>query len=676
MAKSDGKIYRIFGLTALAGVFCLINACAHSAIFDADIWLHLKAGEFILQNKFIPVCDIFSFSLWSKPWVNHEWLFQIVVSLVYGKWASDGLIALQCYVIGASFLVLFLIGYRYLKSYFETAVILLLPFYASLMRFNIRPDIFSLLFFSIYLYILKFYAESRLIWLLLLIQAVWVNSHGYFFLGPLLALMFIFSEFLCRRIKLKRPKFFDFSPNFSDLAYRRLKLLFALLVLSSVINPNGLKNALYPLGIFAQIVSGRSNIFFKYIQELQPTFKIIASFSHAYYITLVFCLAALVLNIKKFKIPDLFLLLFFFVFSLSARNIAFFAFAGYVIIVAYLRPTLENLAPGGQLNIPFRRALSVLLKYAAAALFIFWLVFKINAAALRGYYDVNENKAKSLLMGVDERFFPKAAVDFLAQNDVKANVFNDFNSGAYLIGRAWPKVKVFIDGRTELYGSDFFKNYKDILDGNVEKFEAAGQKLNISAALFNISSQSMPEIMKYIYKNPKWKLVFFDERGVLFLRETPQNREVIKKFKIDLNGYALIPADLMRYGLKGNNPDYYLNRAMLFLLLGEDNLAIKAAKESLRVKPDSSQSFNLLGKAYLNKKSYQDAFENFRAAAVLAPLNTGYLFDLGVSLEKLKAPQEALVIFKSIAKRAPRNKGYRAKLKSLLAQEPQGLKVK
>ena len=40
--------------------------------------------------------------------------------------------------------------------------------------------------------------------------------------------------------------------------------------------------------------------------------------------------------------------------------------------------------------------------------------------------------------------------DFLVANKVKGNFFNDFNSGAYLVGRCSPNIKVFIDGRTEV----------------------------------------------------------------------------------------------------------------------------------------------------------------------------------------------------------------------------------
>jgi len=65
--------------------------------------------------------------------------------------------------------------------------------------------------------------------------------------------------------------------------------------------------------------------------------------------------------------------------------------------------------------------------------------------------------------------YPYKAVDFIVRHKIKANIFNDFNSGAYLIGRTYPNIKVFIDGRTEVYGASFFETYQKIWqDGNAK----------------------------------------------------------------------------------------------------------------------------------------------------------------------------------------------------------------
>ena len=226
-----GRLDKTLGALVIASVFSLIFIVSHRAIFDLDIWLHLKAGEYILQNKIIPTFDIFSFTLNSKPWVDHEWLFQALCSLVYNKWSAEGLIMLQTYVILMSFFVLFLIGRRQISSYLEVGVFLFVAAYACLSRFNIRPEIFSLFFFSLYLYLLRFYIAQKVIWLLILVQILWVNILGYFFLGPLTTFLFLASEFLRRKCAFL-PRLWREELVLSDAGYGRLQKFFLLSLLA------------------------------------------------------------------------------------------------------------------------------------------------------------------------------------------------------------------------------------------------------------------------------------------------------------------------------------------------------------------------------------------------------------------------------------------------------------
>ena len=54
------------------------------------------------------------------------------------------------------------------------------------MRFDPRPEIFSLVFLACYLAILlRVDRNPALAWFLPLIQVLWVNTHGLFVLGPI-----------------------------------------------------------------------------------------------------------------------------------------------------------------------------------------------------------------------------------------------------------------------------------------------------------------------------------------------------------------------------------------------------------------------------------------------------------------------------------------------------------
>lgn len=642
------KIELLLGMAVAVCLFCYIFVLAHRSIFDLDIWLHLKTGEFIAQNKYIPSRDIFSFTLQGKPWVDHEWLFQSLAYLTYSRWQADGLILLQCLIIVLSFFILFLLGHRLIKSYLAVAAILFFIADVSAIRFNIRPEIFSLFFFALYLYFLRLYIDKPGIYFLLLAQFLWVNLHGYFFLGPLLVFLFVLGEFLRRRLKYLpwqwREEFV-----LSDAAYQRLKRLFLLILLACFLNPGGFRQAIYPFHIFKEIFSNRAQIFFRYIQELQPTFQFFKTPPiNAYSIMVIFCLGLMLMNIKKLKLIEIILFIFFFFFSFSIRNIAFFSFICYAIIISCLIQTTNRISHNFKIQVSSQWAFYLkVVRQGVEIVFILCLGYKINSTMNKVYYDFASREAKSYLSGIEYSRYPQKAVDFILENDTAPNLLNDFNSGAYLIGRAYPKIKVFIDGRTELYGQEFFKDYQAIMEGDKSLFEKIIGRHNINAILFSLTSYSAPlEIISYIYKSSKWKLVFFDEYGIVFLRDTPANKKLISRYKIALDTYTVPNADLESLGLRRVYPEPYIKRAWLFNKLGEYDLVIAESKEALRIMPNCFEAQHFLGKAYLGKKLYNEAFAYLRNTVLMSPRDVEALTDLGHCWVKLRETKSAINILK------------------------------
>ena len=76
------------------------------ATLDADMWWHLRTGEYILQHG-IPRLDVFSFTVTEHAWVTHEWLSQVVMWLVYLAGGFAGLI------VGTAVLVMLTFGLVY-----------------------------------------------------------------------------------------------------------------------------------------------------------------------------------------------------------------------------------------------------------------------------------------------------------------------------------------------------------------------------------------------------------------------------------------------------------------------------------------------------------------------------------------------------------------------------------
>src|SRR5262249_11052015 len=138
-----------------------------------------------------------------------------------------------------------------------------------------------------------------------------------------------------------------------------------------------------------------------------------------------------------------------------------------------------------------------------------------------GYFDFETYKRKSEFFGISERVYPTKAVDFLLKHHIHGNFFNDFNSGAYLVGRTSPGIKVFIDGRTEVYGAKFFETYQKIWQqGNAKVFADFERRDNITGAFLNNAHQQIPHaVLKMFHSLKNWSIVYLDDDAVIFLKQ-------------------------------------------------------------------------------------------------------------------------------------------------------------
>ena len=71
-----------------AGIFYL---AAHTFV-DPDIWWHLRSGIIFWQSKMINQSDPFSFLTMNWQWIDHEWLFEVVIAYIYSHFSWLGLV--------------------------------------------------------------------------------------------------------------------------------------------------------------------------------------------------------------------------------------------------------------------------------------------------------------------------------------------------------------------------------------------------------------------------------------------------------------------------------------------------------------------------------------------------------------------------------------------------------
>jgi len=612
------KIDYIMGLLPIGVIFGLIAYTTNIEIKDLDLWLHLAMGKFITLNRYVPDVDILSNSIAGAPWINHEWLFQVIVYNIYSMWGPDGLLRMQSIIVTITMLLLLLLGYNREKL-LTISFVLCLVYLIFQQRFTLRPDLYSLLFFTLFIYILALKIDKKWsVYFLFFVQVLWSNIHGFFFFGPLFVLIGLVSEWMKRHVKL--PMEWNESGRLTDGEFRRLRRIFIFVVLACFINPAFIEGALYPIGVFFSISSG-SKIFFEYIQELQPPItweNILDTNRYLYYKVLIFLsFASFVFNRRNIDISALIFWIIFLLLSLKAvRNCTFFAFAAYLVIVTNMIQIKYN----DILPIKFtEKKFEYLTMIVAKFLFLLWIIQYATGIIGQSYYDFDKYELKSEFGGVSLRSYPTKAVDFLVENKIQGNFFNDFNSGAYLLGRTFPDIKVFIDGRTEVYGPEFFKRYRKMWDrGDEELLNEILPKLNITGALLNSSRQHVPkEILKYFYHRKDWISVYFDYDGIVFLKNVPENQRWINRASVDLENWEAQEHDIFKMGDMNVRPYRNYYRAYTLESIDLDDLALKEIEAALKVNPIYSGPYRLRGKIYAKQKDYNKAFESFRNALLL-----------------------------------------------------------
>lgn len=644
-----------FGFLVLGAIFAMQTFVANIEIKDLDLWLHIGTGRFIVENGFhVPGVDFLSCTIAGHPWVNHEWLFQVIVYYIYQAAGPNGLILMQVILSGITGMILFLLGYNR-KRQFLCLLSFLFVCLIYQMRFTIRPDLFSLLFFVCYVLVLSFFLERR--WssvVLFVVQVLWTNMHGFFFFGPLFILLSLTGEFFKRHVPL--PWEWNSVGRLSDEEYRRLKWLLGFTVLACLLNPLTFKGAWYPIGVLFQI-SGDSAIFFNHIMELKKPITMSSLWSMAQYpyYKILILISAMSFFFNRWKI-DLTALLFwsvFLLFSLAAiRNMAYFAFAAHLVFMANISSIdPRDVVPIRIKDNKFIDSIGLVFK----VLLLVWILQYIISASGHGYFDFDRYERKSEFGGVSQRNFPEHAVNFLVDNHVRGNMFNEFNSGAYVVGRCFPDIKVYIDGRTEVYGPEFFKHYLKIVQKeDAEVLQEDLDRYDISIVLINTVREEGPEkILKYLYDQKDWALVYLGHDGLIFLKRIPLNAEVIAAHEIDPKAWTVRPMDEFRLGSRKVVPYQNINRAYSLEALGFPEAALKEARAALYVYPGYPAAFALIGEIYAQQDQISRAFHFFRLALTYNSDSRKIRGNMAKMYELMGQYDEALNQYETLTQRFP-----------------------
>lgn len=470
---------KLFVIILAIGLFVL----AARNVTDPDVWWHLRTGQLIIHNQRVFHADPYSFTRAGQPWVDHEWLSQILIFGLYKIAGWGGLIVGFAAVIASAFLLVFLRspGRPYVAGAITTWGAI-----ASVPSWGVRPQVFTLLLASIFLLLLeRSYQRPKLLWWAPLLMLLWVNLHAGYAVGIALLAIFLVGDVLDWALG-----------NTNEARFQRLGLALAACLAVVPLNPYGLAMYRYPLETL------HSRAMLAYIGEwLSPDFH-----QGKYAAVLLMMLATILLpaiSARRLHARELLLLAVTMYAALrSVRHIPIYVLVAAPLLSAMVRTKLQELGKAGVIDrqLPMTRAKFVL----NALLLAGFLAF----AVLRVHYVLGRQTQ------TEEREFPTAAVAFLNRRQPPAPMMNHYNWGGYFIWKLYPEYRVYIDGRADVYGDSFLDEFASV-------YYIKGQTWRMPLEKWDIHTVVLPPdapLVTALATLPGWEQVFSDSQAVVLTR--------------------------------------------------------------------------------------------------------------------------------------------------------------
>ncbi len=489
------------------GIFLFLASGGDGRLLgDADTGYHIRAGEFIIENGKLPDADIFSFLTPPLPWTLHEWLAEVIMALVHRLAGITGIAVLFSFLIALSgYLVFTLLLQRNANLIFSTIAVLLVTL-SSASNWLARPHIFTFVLFIIWYHLLSNYQyrERNHLYVMPFIMVAWVNLHGGFILGLILLGIFLFGNLAqyCFAAPNNRSRWLDKA--------RRIGLIMIACALVALLNPYGYDTLLFPFRVV------QDKFLMDSIAEyLSPNFH--SSLVLPFELLLLATIAIFAVSGAKLDVIELTLIVLFGHMALfSSRHIPLFAFIAGPVLVKQAQLAFESL--DGRLVTMLKRRMENLAAVNQSTVRFFWPalgVVVVMALAAAG----------TIKHEFDSAYVPTAAVAFIQQEIITGNMFNDDEFGDYIIYAAWPRYKVFIDGRTDMYGASRVKEYLTLSQAR-QGWESLMEKYQVTWVFHGANSM----LSKILLERADWKLVYSDKVANIFVKSLPQHGNLIAKY--------------------------------------------------------------------------------------------------------------------------------------------------
>jgi len=137
----------------------------------------------------------------------------------------------------------------------------------------------------------------------------------------------------------------------------------------------------------------------------------------------------------------------------------------------------------------------------------------------------------SLHFNFSEKSFPLAAVKFLQREKVAGKMFNNDEFGDYIIFAAWPQYRVFMDGRSDMYGEKLGSVYFKVANAQPGWKEVL-KHYNIDWVIFDTNSA----LTGALREQSDWQTIYTDKLATILVRKGSANDRLLANFPAPSSG--------------------------------------------------------------------------------------------------------------------------------------------
>ena len=473
-----------FFLTLLFWLFMADAKGWDRLLWDGDVALHTRIGDYVLDHGHVPTADPFSFTKPGERFYAFQWLTGVIFASL-NRWVGLKGIVLLCGVAIALYLTLLCRDMVKRGTNGLLAILLVMVgANASAIHFHARPHLFTLLFLVIANALI---AEDRVrpswqIWLLVPLTALWVNMHsGFPALLGVIGVLVVGSAL---------------AQDWSKV--RRYAGVLAACALATLVNPNGIALHLH-ISKFLNSPWAMANI-----NEYQsPVFR-----DEAMYLYMGILFLALMVCGKYFARRQwtecLWILMFAAASLQSARHVPLFIVT-VLPLIGVAATELWTELTAGQSSASILGVLADLSEKTTTKIqpVSVWLFAMIAGAALFA-------PPRHWPTDLSERYFPRAAANQFKDQLAQSNVFSTDQWGDYLLWTGYPRQRVFMDGRSDFFGEQIGREYATVLSAS-PGWQQVLERHRVNMILVPPETP----VVETLAADAKWHVLYRDNQAVL-----------------------------------------------------------------------------------------------------------------------------------------------------------------